>query len=238
MHLNVGPGSSGIAAAAVAARPCSPPPDGGAFNHGTQHFFGSVPGSLAAAQKLQRPHRSGIAVTHSGKRLLVCRLPTAASSTTATPRSCGSIYTAIGNHPLNGPYRRDPAPRVSQCGRHAARDAPPGPGGEPKRPRPSSRGSLGQAVPVPPPYDALNFLRLLGIELSPLDEEHYPTARLTVRHDLNKVYRLPVGTRRHHAGRRARRLGREPSLAGRGQELHDHRPVLTNLAISRGRGGG
>jgi len=42
----------------------------------------------------------------------------------------------------------------------------------------------GQAGAVPPPYDAMNFLNLLGIELSPLDPEHYPIARVTVRHDL------------------------------------------------------
>lgn len=37
---------------------------------------------------------------------------------------------------------------------------------------------------MPPPYDALNFLHLLGIELSPPDDDHYPVARLTVSHDL------------------------------------------------------
>ncbi len=43
---------------------------------------------------------------------------------------------------------------------------------------------MGQAGAVPPPYDVFNFLNLLGIELSPLDEDHYPIARLTVTHDL------------------------------------------------------
>ena len=37
---------------------------------------------------------------------------------------------------------------------------------------------------MPAPYDPLNFLRLLGIELQPLDPEEDPMARLTVRHDL------------------------------------------------------
>ena len=37
---------------------------------------------------------------------------------------------------------------------------------------------------VPPPYDALNFLNLLGIELSPLEEGDDAVARLTVTHDL------------------------------------------------------
>ena len=41
-----------------------------------------------------------------------------------------------------------------------------------------------QAVPVPPPYDAFNFLNLLGIEIDDGDEEGDLVARLTVHHDL------------------------------------------------------
>jgi 1,4-dihydroxy-2-naphthoyl-CoA hydrolase len=37
---------------------------------------------------------------------------------------------------------------------------------------------------VPPPYDALNLLNLLGIEIRPPNPEEDPMARLTVRHDL------------------------------------------------------
>jgi uncharacterized protein (TIGR00369 family) len=48
---------------------------------------------------------------------------------------------------------------------------------------PTVRG-VGQAVGVPPPYDAANFLRLLGIEVDHGEEGDYPTARLTVGHDL------------------------------------------------------
>jgi 1,4-dihydroxy-2-naphthoyl-CoA hydrolase len=44
--------------------------------------------------------------------------------------------------------------------------------------------TLGQAVAVPPPYDALNFLNLLGIELSPSGGAEDPIARLTVTHPL------------------------------------------------------
>lgn len=43
---------------------------------------------------------------------------------------------------------------------------------------------LRHAVTVPAPYDALNFLNLLGIEIAPLDPEADLIARLTVRHDL------------------------------------------------------
>ncbi len=37
---------------------------------------------------------------------------------------------------------------------------------------------------MPPPYDAHNFLRLLGIELPEPDPDEDPVARLIVRHDL------------------------------------------------------
>ncbi len=38
---------------------------------------------------------------------------------------------------------------------------------------------------MPPPYDAFNFLKLLGIEVTPPDDhESDLVARLTVRHDL------------------------------------------------------
>ena len=44
--------------------------------------------------------------------------------------------------------------------------------------------AVGQAVPVPPPYDVCNFLNLLGIEIPMPDEDDDPVARLTVTHDL------------------------------------------------------
>ncbi|HEY1652044.1 MAG TPA: PaaI family thioesterase [Acidimicrobiales bacterium] len=37
---------------------------------------------------------------------------------------------------------------------------------------------------MPPPYDVYNFLNLLGIEISSLDREEDPMARLTVTHNL------------------------------------------------------
>ena len=40
-------------------------------------------------------------------------------------------------------------------------------------------------MPVPAPYDASNFLNLLGVEIAePDDPDSYLVARLTVRHDL------------------------------------------------------
>src|SRR3984885_13161097 len=46
------------------------------------------------------------------------------------------------------------------------------------------RRPVGQAVPVPPPYDARNFLQLLGIDLPLPEEARDPVARLTVTHPL------------------------------------------------------
>jgi uncharacterized protein (TIGR00369 family) len=37
---------------------------------------------------------------------------------------------------------------------------------------------------VPPPYDAFNFLRLLGIEIPDAEDQADPVARLTVTHSL------------------------------------------------------
>ena len=56
----------GIAAAASGQGYVLAASDGGAFNYGTQGFYGSVPGSLAPGQSLVAPI-VGIAVTHSGK---------------------------------------------------------------------------------------------------------------------------------------------------------------------------
>ena len=55
----------GIAAAASGQGYVLVGADGGVYNFGTQGFFGSIPGSLAAGQKLVAPI-VGIAVTHSG----------------------------------------------------------------------------------------------------------------------------------------------------------------------------
>jgi uncharacterized protein (TIGR00369 family) len=42
-----------------------------------------------------------------------------------------------------------------------------------------------QAVPVPPPYDAFNFLNLLGVQIVPVEDGGEDlVARLTVHHDL------------------------------------------------------
>ena len=43
---------------------------------------------------------------------------------------------------------------------------------------------FGQAGAVPPPYDARNFLQLLGIDVPLPDEDRDPVARLTVTHAL------------------------------------------------------
>jgi 1,4-dihydroxy-2-naphthoyl-CoA hydrolase len=43
---------------------------------------------------------------------------------------------------------------------------------------------MGQAEPVPPPYDVFNFLNLLGIEIHEAGPGEYPLARLTVTHQL------------------------------------------------------
>lgn len=42
---------------------------------------------------------------------------------------------------------------------------------------------MGQAVTVPPPYDAHAFLRLLGIEVPEPRPDEDPVARLIVRHE-------------------------------------------------------
>ncbi len=80
---------------------CSSAADGGAFNYGTQGFFGSVPGSLAPGQHLVAPI-VGIAVTHSGKGYWFVGADGGVFNYGDAP-FLGSIYTAIGNHPLNGP---------------------------------------------------------------------------------------------------------------------------------------
>ncbi len=49
--------------------------------------------------------------------------------------------------------------------------------------RPEGR-AVGQAVPVPPPYDARLFMQLLGIDVPMPDEDRDPVARLTVTHPL------------------------------------------------------
>ena len=76
----------GIAAAASGQGYVLAASDGGVFNYGTQGFFGSVPGSLAAGPVARRPHRR-----HRGhplgQRATGWSVRTAASSTTATPRS-------------------------------------------------------------------------------------------------------------------------------------------------------
>ena len=43
---------------------------------------------------------------------------------------------------------------------------------------------MGQAGPVPPPYDAFNYLNLLGIEIPEAGKDADPVARLTVTHPL------------------------------------------------------
>jgi hypothetical protein len=91
----------GIAAAASGQGYVLAASDGGAFNYGTQHFFGSVPGSLAPGQKLTAPV-VGIAVTHSGNGYWFVGSDGGVFNYGDAP-FLGSIYTAIGNHPLNGP---------------------------------------------------------------------------------------------------------------------------------------
>ena len=99
VHLNAP--IVGIAAAASGQGYVLAASDGGAFNYGTQHFFGSVPGSLAPGQKLNAPI-VGIAVTHSGKGYWFVGSDGGVFNYGDAP-FLGSIYTAIGNHPLNGP---------------------------------------------------------------------------------------------------------------------------------------
>ena len=99
VHLNAP--IVGIAAAASGQGYVLAASDGGAFNYGTQHFFGSVPGSLAAGQKLNAPI-VGIAVTHSGNGYWFVGSDGGVFNYGDAP-FLGSIYTAIGNHPLNGP---------------------------------------------------------------------------------------------------------------------------------------
>jgi hypothetical protein len=91
----------GIAAAANGQGYVLVAADGGAFNYGTQGFFGSVPGSLAPGQHLVAPI-VGIAVTHSGKGYWFVGADGGVFNYGDAP-FLGSIYTAIGNHPLNGP---------------------------------------------------------------------------------------------------------------------------------------
>jgi hypothetical protein len=91
----------GIAAAASGQGYVLGAADGGAFNYGTQGFFGSVPGSLAPGQHLVAPI-VGIAVTHSGKGYWFVGSDGGVFNYGDAP-FLGSIYTAIGNRPLNGP---------------------------------------------------------------------------------------------------------------------------------------
>ena len=99
VHLNAP--IVGIAAAASGQGYALAASDGGVFNYGTQHFFGSVPGSLAPGQKLVAPI-VGIAVTHSGNGYWLVGSDGGVFNYGDAP-FLGSIYTAIGNHPLNGP---------------------------------------------------------------------------------------------------------------------------------------
>jgi hypothetical protein len=99
VHLNAP--IVGIAAAASGQGYVLAASDGGVFNYGTQHFFGSVPGSLAPGQKLTAPI-VGIAVTHSGNGYWLAGSDGGVFNYGDAP-FLGSIYTAIGNHPLNGP---------------------------------------------------------------------------------------------------------------------------------------
>ena len=99
VHLNAP--IVGIAAAASGQGYVLAASDGGVFNYGTQHFFGSVPGSLAPGQKLNAPI-VGIAVTHSGNGYWLAGADGGVFNYGDAP-FLGSIFTAIGNHPLNGP---------------------------------------------------------------------------------------------------------------------------------------
>jgi hypothetical protein len=91
----------GIAAAAAGQGYILVATDGGTFAYGTQHFFGSVPGSLKPGQQLVKPI-VGIAVTHSGLGYWEVGADGGVFTYGDAP-FLGSIYTAIGNQPLNGP---------------------------------------------------------------------------------------------------------------------------------------
>ncbi len=85
-------------AAAAPGRAMLAVSDGGVFNYGTQHFFGSVPGSRPRpeAQRNDRGYR--------GDALEI--LPAGADGGVFNYGDApflGSIFTAIGNHLLNGP---------------------------------------------------------------------------------------------------------------------------------------
>ncbi|HSZ38007.1 MAG TPA: hypothetical protein VK773_13015, partial [Acidimicrobiales bacterium] len=76
--------------------------DGGVYTFGTQGFFGSIPGSLTAGQKLIAPI-VGIAVTHTGDGYWEVGADGGVFNYGDAP-FLGSRYTAIGDHPLNGPF--------------------------------------------------------------------------------------------------------------------------------------
>jgi sugar lactone lactonase YvrE len=91
----------GIAAAAAGQGYVLAAADGGAFNYGTQGFFGSVPGSLKPGQKLVAPI-VGIAVTHSGNGYWMVGADGGLFNYGDAP-FLGSIYTAVPGGKLNGP---------------------------------------------------------------------------------------------------------------------------------------
>ena len=75
---------------------------GGAFNYGTQHFFGSVPGSLKVGQQLVASI-VGIAVTHSGNGYWMVGKDGGVFNYGDAP-FLGSTYTALHpGQPLNAP---------------------------------------------------------------------------------------------------------------------------------------
>ena len=92
----------GIAAAANGQGYVLVAADGGAFNYGTQHFFGSVPGSLKAGQHLVALI-VGIAVTHSGNGYWMVGKDGGVFNYGDAP-FLGSTYTALHpGQPLNAP---------------------------------------------------------------------------------------------------------------------------------------
>jgi hypothetical protein len=91
----------GIAAAAAGQGYILVASDGGVYNYGTQGFYGSVPGSLKAGQKLVAPV-VGIAVTHSGNGYWEVGSDGGLFNYGDAP-FLGSIYTAIPGQKLNGP---------------------------------------------------------------------------------------------------------------------------------------